>query len=80
MEHTNTLCGQNAVFVNVIAGGTYSNHWASKCLKAIKLLDIGQCCVVCDALTLLKLSRLFSQAIPQPLISLARALLVRSDQ
>jgi hypothetical protein len=27
-EHTNTLCGQNAKFWCVKAGGTYSNHWA----------------------------------------------------
>jgi hypothetical protein len=27
-EHTNTLCGQNAEFWHVTAGGTYSNHWA----------------------------------------------------
>jgi hypothetical protein len=26
--HTNTLCGQNAEFYYVKAGGTYSNHWA----------------------------------------------------
>jgi len=24
----NTLCGQNTEFVNVKAGGTYSDHWA----------------------------------------------------
>jgi hypothetical protein len=27
-EHVNTLCGQNAEFWYVKAGGTYSNHWA----------------------------------------------------
>jgi hypothetical protein len=27
-EHTNTLCGQNAEFWRVKAGGKYSNHWA----------------------------------------------------
>jgi hypothetical protein len=27
-EHTNTLCGQNAEFWYVKAGGAYSNHWA----------------------------------------------------
>jgi hypothetical protein len=26
--HTNTLCGQNLEFLNVTAGGTYSDHWA----------------------------------------------------
>jgi hypothetical protein len=29
-EHINTLCGQNAEFVNVKPGDTYSNHW---CLR-----------------------------------------------
>ena len=27
-KHINTPCGQNVEFVNVIAGGTYSDHWA----------------------------------------------------
>jgi hypothetical protein len=27
-EHTDTVCGQNAEFWYVKAGGTYSNHWA----------------------------------------------------
>jgi len=26
-KHMNTLCGQNTEFVNVKAGGTYSDHW-----------------------------------------------------
>ena len=26
-KHTNTLCGLNVEFVNVKAGGTYSDHW-----------------------------------------------------
>jgi hypothetical protein len=29
-EYTNTLWGQNAEFLYVKAGGTYSNHWAPK--------------------------------------------------
>jgi hypothetical protein len=29
-KHINTLCGQNAEFVNVKPGGIYSNHWALK--------------------------------------------------
>jgi hypothetical protein len=29
-EHTNTLFGQNAEFVFVRAGGTYSNLWGVK--------------------------------------------------
>jgi hypothetical protein len=28
IEHTNTLCGQNAEFCYVKAGGLYTNHWA----------------------------------------------------
>ena len=27
-KHINTLCGQNTEFVNVTAGGTYSDYWA----------------------------------------------------
>jgi hypothetical protein len=27
-KHINTLCGQNAEFVNVKPGSTYSNRWA----------------------------------------------------
>jgi len=30
-KHINTLCGQNTEFVNVTAGGTYSDHWALQC-------------------------------------------------
>jgi hypothetical protein len=29
-EHTDTLCGQNAGFWCVKAGGTYTDHWALK--------------------------------------------------
>jgi hypothetical protein len=29
-EHTDTLCGQNAEFWCVKAGGTYSDQWALK--------------------------------------------------
>jgi hypothetical protein len=29
-KHTNTLCGQNAEFYYVKAGGIYSNYWALK--------------------------------------------------
>jgi hypothetical protein len=32
-EHTNTLCGRNAEFYYVKAGGTYSKHWAFKGLS-----------------------------------------------
>jgi hypothetical protein len=28
IKHTNKLCGQNVVFVDVKPGGTYSDHWA----------------------------------------------------
>ena len=27
-QHINTQCGQNAEFLNVKPGGTYSDHWA----------------------------------------------------
>jgi len=27
-KRINTLCGQNTEFLNVKAGGTYSDHWA----------------------------------------------------
>jgi hypothetical protein len=30
LEHTSALCGQNAEFYYVKAGGTYSNRWALK--------------------------------------------------
>jgi len=29
-KHINTLCGQNAEFLSVKPGDTYSNHWALK--------------------------------------------------
>jgi len=29
-KHINTLCEQNAEFVNVKHDGTYNNHWALK--------------------------------------------------
>jgi hypothetical protein len=31
IRNTDTLCGQNAEFYFVKAGGTYSNKWALKC-------------------------------------------------
>jgi hypothetical protein len=36
-ENTNTLCGQNAEFQCVKAGGTYSNHWPVKDLRDGKI-------------------------------------------
>jgi len=30
IKHINTLCVQNAEFVNLKPGGTYSAHWALK--------------------------------------------------
>jgi len=35
-KRTNTVCGQNVELLNVKAGGTYSNHWAVKCVKPFK--------------------------------------------
>jgi len=29
-QHINTLCGQNAEFLNVKPGGIYGDHWALK--------------------------------------------------
>jgi len=29
-KHTNTLCEQNVELLNIISGGTYSDHWAVK--------------------------------------------------
>jgi hypothetical protein len=49
-EHRDTLCGQNAEFLYVKAGGTYSNHWGLKRLhsnvrtlsaRLSKLLQLG---------------------------------------
>jgi cysteine sulfinate desulfinase/cysteine desulfurase-like protein len=31
----NTLCGQNTEFVNVTAGGTYSDQWALEGLVSV---------------------------------------------
>jgi hypothetical protein len=31
-KHINTLCGQNVELLKVKPGGTYSDHWALKCL------------------------------------------------
>ena len=35
-KHINTLCVQNAEFVNVKPGGTYSNHWARRIKEKIQ--------------------------------------------
>jgi hypothetical protein len=35
-EHINTLCGQNAEFSCVKAGGIYDNHWV---LKGYQILE-----------------------------------------
>jgi hypothetical protein len=29
-KYINTLCGQNAEFLNIKAGGTYNYHWVLK--------------------------------------------------
>jgi len=42
-KHISTLCGQNAEFMNVIPGGTYSDHWALKTSELrIKALSISR--------------------------------------
>jgi hypothetical protein len=38
-EHTDTLCGQNAEFWYVKAGGTYTNHWA---LEGLIMLSVAE--------------------------------------
>jgi hypothetical protein len=51
-EHTDTLCGQNAEFYCVKAGGTYSYYWALKTLNFTyvplnlfkKVNSAAQCC------------------------------------
>jgi len=34
-KYINTLCGQKVESVNYKTGGTYSDHWALKCLMCI---------------------------------------------
>jgi hypothetical protein len=34
-KHINALCGQNTEYLYVKAGGTYSNHWATKCYSSV---------------------------------------------
>jgi hypothetical protein len=36
MKHMSILCGQNAEFLYVKLGGTYSNHWALRGYHADK--------------------------------------------
>jgi hypothetical protein len=42
-EHANTLCGQNAEFYYVKAGGRFSNHSALLCLRQMKTAVDLQC-------------------------------------
>ena len=35
-QHIITLCGQNVEFLDVQAGGIYSNHWASEAHKKLE--------------------------------------------
>jgi hypothetical protein len=44
-KHINTQCGQNVEFVNVKAGGTYSNHWTAGCVKRFKQYDWPELCL-----------------------------------
>jgi hypothetical protein len=47
MEHTDTLCGQNAEFYCVKAGGTYSNQWAlnGSFFRVLKSVGTAASCV-----------------------------------
>jgi hypothetical protein len=46
-EHTNTLCGQNAEFCFIKAGGTYSDHWALKAEVKFHLRRVSRTRVYC---------------------------------
>jgi hypothetical protein len=48
VKHTNTLCGQNAEFQYVKAGGTYNNHCAFKGLKRSDPLKNTKKCFICN--------------------------------
>ena len=51
-KHINTLCGQNIEFVNVKAGGTYTDHWALKSqtsvIKTSQLMLFREIIAVCS--------------------------------
>jgi hypothetical protein len=50
MKYTDVLCGQTAEFLYVKAGGTYSNHWASKIKypsNTISKINITKIIVTC---------------------------------
>jgi hypothetical protein len=42
IKHINTLCEQNAEFVSIKPGGTYSDHWAFKSSKIHSRLKCGE--------------------------------------
>ena len=37
-KHINTLCGQNVEFVNVLPGGTYSDHYAVHIVTTVRYI------------------------------------------
>jgi len=39
-KHINMLCGQNAEFVNIKPGGTYSDHWDLKGLFTLNMAGV----------------------------------------
>jgi hypothetical protein len=40
MKHINTLCDQNAEFMNIKASVTYSNHWALQCVSRCSSVSV----------------------------------------
>ena len=57
-EHTNTLCGHNAKFPNVMAGGTHGNHFKAlstcdSCCSGENRAHICQCTYTCHDLIFL---------------------------
>jgi len=51
-KHINTLCGQSVEYMNVKAGGTYSDHWAVKgylsIIKTSQLMLYREIIAVCS--------------------------------
>jgi len=51
-KHVNTVFGQDVEFVNVTAGGTYSDHWVLECymsvIKTSQLMLYREIIAVCS--------------------------------